>query len=170
MMMTGTEPVTEIDARYGDPEATAIAWQETVHQLNEAELFWLTTVRQDGRPHITPLLAVWHDGAMHFCTGAQEQKARNLEHNDNCALTTGVNAREGGTDVVVEGRAVRVRDEDRLRQLAELWFEKYGSDWKFDVRDEAFFAGGHAALVFEVAPVTAHAFGKEPYSQTRYRF
>jgi pyridoxine/pyridoxamine 5'-phosphate oxidase len=164
------EPVTELDARYGDPTATATPWAKTEHELHEAELFWLTTVRSDGRPHITPLLAVWDNGALHFCTGAQEQKAKNLEVNDRCALTTGVNAREGGTDVVVEGRAVRVRDEARLRQLAGRWFEKYGSDWIFEVRDEAFFAEGHAAEVFEVAPTTAYAFGKGPYSQTRYRF
>jgi general stress protein 26 len=169
-MTTKIEPVTELDARYGDPEATAITWAETAHQLDEAELFWLTTVREDGRPHVTPLLAVWHDGSMHFCTGENEQKAKNLAHNDHCALTTGTNAREGGMDLVVEGRAVPVRDEDRLRVLAARWFEKYGSDWIFDVRDGAFAAGGHAALVFEVAPTTAYAFGKHPYSQTRYRF
>ena len=36
-------------------------------------------VRRDGRPHVTPLPAMWLDGALHLCTGAHEEKARNLE-------------------------------------------------------------------------------------------
>jgi hypothetical protein len=71
---------------------------------------------------------------------------------------------------VVEGDAGRLFDEDRLRRLAERWQEKYGPDWVFTVRDGGFFAEGHAALVFSVTPTTAYAFGKAPYSQTRYRF
>ena len=60
-------------------------------RIERAELFWITTVRPDGRPHITPLVAVWHDGALHFCTGGEEQKALNLAANANVALTTGTN-------------------------------------------------------------------------------
>ena len=48
--------------------------------LENAELYWLTTVRNDGRPHVTPLIGVMQDGAVHSCTGLGEQKARNLEH------------------------------------------------------------------------------------------
>jgi pyridoxine/pyridoxamine 5'-phosphate oxidase len=165
-----TQPVTELDARYGEPGVTPIDWSQATSELDGAELFWISTVRDDGRPHVTPLLAVWQDGAMHFCTGAQEQKAQNLAQNAHCILTTGTNARHGGTDLVIEGDAVRVRDEDRLGRLAARWEEKYGAEWHFDVQDGAFVADGHAALVFEVAPTTAYAFGKDPYSQTRYRF
>ena len=53
---------------------------DVAHVLERAELYWLTTVRADGRPHVTPLIAVTADGAVHFCTGLREQKARNLEH------------------------------------------------------------------------------------------
>lgn len=35
-------------------------------------------MRADGRPHVTPLVAVWLDGAPHFSTGPAEQKAVNL--------------------------------------------------------------------------------------------
>src|SRR6188472_4014151 len=76
--MAADLPVTELDARYGDPQATPMSWPDAVAALDTAELFWLSTVRADGRPHVTPLLAVWHEGALHFCTGADEQKARNL--------------------------------------------------------------------------------------------
>ncbi|MEV4969965.1 pyridoxamine 5'-phosphate oxidase family protein [Streptomyces scopuliridis] len=164
------EPRTELDTRYGEPDAVATAWTRAEGLLAEAELFWLSTVRPEGRPHVTPLLAVWADGALYFCTGAAERKALNLAQNPEVVLTTGVNALHGGCDLVIEGTAVRVTDEPRLTALATLWEAKYGAEWHFDVQDGGF-AGGHGvALVFEVAPRTAFGFGKAPYSQTRWRF
>jgi hypothetical protein len=55
-------PVTALDERFSDPKAVATGWDETRRALDEAELFWITTVRPDGRPHVTPLVAVWLDG------------------------------------------------------------------------------------------------------------
>jgi general stress protein 26 len=165
-----TEPVTELDARYGEPDARPIPWAEVRAALGAAELFWVSTVRPDGRPHVTPLLAVWRDGALHFCTGADERKARNVASNPEVVLTTGTNARHGGTDLVVEGRAERVTDPGTLRALAGAWEDKYGADWHFDVLDGGFDGGNGLALVFRVEPTTAFGFGKGPYSQTRYRF
>ena len=49
--------------------------------LETAELFWISTVRTDGRPHVTPLPAVWLDDVLYFCTGPGEQKAVNLAAN-----------------------------------------------------------------------------------------
>lgn len=80
--------------------------------------YWLTTVRGDGRPHVTPLIGVLRDDAVHFCTGLQEQKARNLEHHPRVALATGSNTWAQGLDVVVEGTATRVTDRPTLQRLA----------------------------------------------------
>ena len=52
-------PVTTLDLRFSDPAATATGWEETCRVLEAAELFWLTTVRADGRPHVTPVVAAW---------------------------------------------------------------------------------------------------------------
>jgi Pyridoxamine 5'-phosphate oxidase len=79
--MTGMGPVAELDARSGDDGAEPTPWPAVVRVLEEAELFWISTVRAGGRPHVTPLPAVWQDGALHFCTGAGEQKAVNLARN-----------------------------------------------------------------------------------------
>lgn len=168
------EPVTDVDPRYGEDDVRALSWPEIRQQLSDAPLYWLSTVRPDGRPHVTPLIGVWSDGALVFCTGAEERKAKNLEHNRHCVLTTGTNALHSGIDVVLGGDAVRVEDEHRLHHLAEVYEEKYGAEWHFEVRDGGFrhsdADGGHPALVFAVAPVTVFGFGKDPYSQTRYRF
>jgi pyridoxine/pyridoxamine 5'-phosphate oxidase len=170
--MIGKEPSAELDPQFSSPDATATPWLDAVGYLEKAEVFWLSTVRPDGRPHVTTLLAVWLDTALYFCTGASERKAKNLAHNAHCILTTGSSALNEGLDLVVEGAAVRVSDAARLQRVADAYEAKYGSDWRFDVRDGAFEGNdGNVALVFEVAPTTAFGFGKgTTFSQTRWRF
>ena len=172
--MTLLEPVTELDSRYSAPGASATPWAEAVRQLERTETFWINTVRADGRPHATPLLAVWDAAALHFCTGAQEQKARNLAASSQCLLLTSGGAAEGLVDVVVEGTAERVTDHPRLAELAAGWWTKYGEPWRFEVVDGAFRGGGgngNIAHVFAVRPVTGYAYRQEdPFGMTRYRF
>jgi PPOX class probable F420-dependent enzyme len=165
-----SQPRAELDPRFSDPQSSPTPWDEVRTVLENAELFWVSTVRADGRPHVTPLPAVWHDGALHFCTGASEQKSVNLARDSRCALTTGINKWKVGLDVVVEGRAERVSDEAELRTLADLWSAKYHGDWRFDVRDGAFHHEAGEALVFRVPPRKVLAFAKGGFAQTRFRF
>jgi general stress protein 26 len=168
--MEPADPVIELDGRFSSPGVVATPWDEVRLALEEAELYWISTVRPDGRPHVTPLTAVWQDGALCFCTGAGEQKGVNLARNPQCALTTGNNRWKAGLDVVVEGSARRVTVEDRLTQLAEAWDSKYDGDWHFDVADGAFRGDGGEVLVFAVVPIKIVAFAKGDFAQTRYRF
>jgi nitroimidazol reductase NimA-like FMN-containing flavoprotein (pyridoxamine 5'-phosphate oxidase superfamily) len=169
-MATTTNPVTELDARYSSDGIAPPTWSEARDRLRGAELFWVTTVRSEGRPHVTPTLALWLDDALYFSTGPYEQKAKNLSGNPHCILMTGCNALREGMDLVVEGEATRVRDDATLHRIADAYVSKYGDDWRFDVRDGAFHHGPGEAWVFEVAPVTAYAFGKGEYSHSRWRF
>jgi general stress protein 26 len=166
------EPTTKFDSRFSDPNAEPTPWRDVVRALEEAELYWLTTVRADGRPHVTPLIGLMHDGAMHFCTGPREQKYRNLEHSASVALTTGNNTWAAGLDVVVEGRALRLSDEGVLQRLADAIEAKYGSVWHFDVAEAMFQAPGAVggAAVFRVEPSKIMAFAKDPHGQTSYLF
>ncbi|HZM84137.1 MAG TPA: pyridoxamine 5'-phosphate oxidase family protein [Candidatus Limnocylindrales bacterium] len=176
-----TQPKTRLDVRFSDPGAAATGWDQTRAALEAAELFWLTTVRADGRPHVTPLVAVWLDGAIHFCTGPKEQKAINLSGNPRVALTTGCGRWDGGLDIVVEGLAVRVFDEQTLERLARAWTSKWDGRWHFVARDGAFHhKGGEKAgekggekgeaWVYSVRPSKVLAFGKEPFSHTSHHF
>lgn len=168
---TINEPVTELDHRYSDSGAEAAGWAGTRRALEEAQLFWITTVRTDGRPHVTPLVAVWHEDALYFSTGAAEQKAVNLRGNPHVILMTGTPDWEGGLDVVVEGDAVPVTDDAVLEQLARAWTAKWDGRWQFQVRDGAFRQpGSGAALVFSVTPAKVLAFAKGGFSQTRHTF
>jgi nitroimidazol reductase NimA-like FMN-containing flavoprotein (pyridoxamine 5'-phosphate oxidase superfamily) len=165
-------PVTALDQRFSDKAAVATGWDETVRVLETAELFWICTVRADGRPHVTPLVAVWLDGAIHFSTGTDEQKEVNLRTSPHVTLTTGCNLWDRGLDVVVEGDAVRVTDEEMLGRLAEVWSRKWDGRWQWRVGDGCFHdPGGDAAiLVFSVRPAKVLAFAKGGFSHTSHRF
>ena len=161
----------KIDTRFSAPDAEATPWPDVVEALEKAELYWLTTVRADGRPHVTPLVGVVDDEVFHFCTGLEEQKGRNLEHNDRVAITTGNNTWAEGLDVVVEGRAVRINPDEELKRLASAWEDKYGTDWHWEVAEGMFrHADGSGAAVFRVEPAKVLAFAKDPHGQTTFRF
>ncbi len=160
-----TYPRAELHVPFSDPKATATPWARARGVLEKAGVFWLSTVRPDGRPHVTPLVAVWVDGSLYFCTGPDEVKAKNLARNARCILTTGCNAfrkglecRRGEVGVVTTTRA-------------GVWKRKYDDFWHFEVRDGAFHHEAGKALVFEVAPNKVFAYSRgRMYSATRYRF
>lgn len=161
-------PVAELHSQFSSPDATATSWEQARTQLEEAKIYWLSTVRPDGRPHVTPLFGVWLESAWYFCTGAGERKAKNLVHSPYCTITTGCNVIEG-LDVIMEGEALQVNDEAKLQRMANAYLAKYG--WQFTVQKGALYGEGGRAEAYEVTPVTAFGFGKgELFSQTRWRF
>jgi general stress protein 26 len=170
--MTERNPVTELGA-FSSEGAVPTEWAQGLVDLRSAELYWLTTVRPDGRPHVTPLIAIWFDGALYFCTGADERKAKNLSQNSQCILTTGRNTLDG-LDLVVEGEASEVGDTAELRAVADTYESKYGRH--FTSPDGTWFGlgdqiRGRDVLVYRVTPSTAFGFGKgTSFSQTRWRF
>lgn len=159
----------KLDQRFSEATA-ATSWESAAAALDAAGLYWLTTVRGDGRPHVTPLVGVWVDDTFVFCTGPSEQKARNLQAGAAVVVTTGTNAWNAGLDVVVEGTAARVTGRQRLTALADAYRAKYGDDWDFACDDEVFDPEGEAAIVYQVAPAKVLAFAKAPHGQTGFRF
>ena len=166
------QPVSELDQRFSDAAASATPWVEVRQALESAETSWVTTVRSDGRPHVTPLVTVWLDDALYFCTGPTEQKAVNLRANQNVVLTTGCNTWDKGLDVVVEGIAERVTDQEKLARLVQAWRTKWDGRWHFEVGDGVFQHEGGAGdvLVFEVVPAKILSFAKETFAATRHTF
>ena len=169
--MTLNAPVADLDSRFSSPGAAATSWTQAEAEMANAGVFWLSTVRPEGRPHVAPLIAIWLDHALYFCTGETERKARNLTANAQVTITTGCNTFSEGLDLVVEGHAVLVNDEARLHRLAEAFVAKYGEYWRLPGRE--------GVLTFEVTPTTAFGFGRGSadgpppqggFSQTRWRF
>jgi nitroimidazol reductase NimA-like FMN-containing flavoprotein (pyridoxamine 5'-phosphate oxidase superfamily) len=167
------EPVATLSPGFSSDGAAPTAWAQARSDLEEAEVYWLSTVRPDGRPHVTPLLGIWLDGALYFCTGSTERKAKNLGQNPQCILTTGSNTLEG-LDLVVEGEAAKVSDLTELRAVADTYESKYGV--RLTAPEETWFGLGDAirndeVLVYKVAPSAAYGFAKgATFSQTRWAF
>jgi hypothetical protein len=171
-------PIDEVGAEihgFSEPGATPTPWSAGRELVLAADTFWLSTVRRDGRPHVTPLIAVWHDDALWFATGPEERKAHNLAANPACVLTTGrSDLAPGGFDVVLEGTAEQVHDDAQLAPIAAAFAAKYGTHiWNWEVRDGAFtdVEYGGRVLVFRLRPVRGLGFRKgDHFSQTTWCF
>ena len=168
-----TVPQTSVSPTFSSPGAGPIPWEATEWSLRRIQKFQLCTVRRDGRPHVTPLLAIWTLGAMWFITGENEQKAKNLSANPHCALTTGT-ATLTGNDYVIEGTASLVSDQATREAVATAFEQAYG--WQLTREDGTWHQLGNAvrtgnAQLYRVQPDRAFAFstGSES-SQTRYRW
>lgn len=160
----------ELDPRYSDPAARPGSWNETRRMLAGAELYWIATVRSGPAPHVTPVAGAWHDGALWFVSLPRERKVLNLVDNPRCSLLTGTNRISGGTDIVLEGRAVRAVAEERLVEAAEVFRHKYGPKWDYAVDGDTLSGSVGRAWAFSVAPEKVFAFSRNPLAQTRWRF
>ena len=140
-----------------DDARPATSWDEALRHFESARTFWLATVREDGSPHLMPLLAVCVEGEMYFCAGTGTRKSRNLARDPRCMLSSATE----GLDLVVEGRAIPVADAAVLDRTARAYKEKYG--WDAEPRDGAF--QGEGAPTAGPPPLTlyrleaARAFG-----------
>ena len=169
--MAEREPATELHQQFSSEGATATPWPLARGQLAKAEGYWLSTVRADGRPHVTPMVAVWMDGALYFSTGGTERKAHNLAQNEHCVITTGCNRLAEGLDLVVEGDAVVVSAKDRLQRVADSFAAKYDPPFNFKATDFSAFGDGGDVLVYEVSPTRVFGYGRGThYSATRWHF
>src|SRR4051795_9565908 len=78
---------------------------------------WLSTVNEDGSPHVTAVGALWMDGTFWFQTGAATRKRRNLTRDPRCSIAVSV----PDADVVIEGDAARVTEPGALARIAKAW-------------------------------------------------
>jgi general stress protein 26 len=172
------DPITTIDLLHsGTSDNVATPWAETRRVLETAEVFWLSTVRADGRPHVTPVSSLWLDGTLYFSTGGIAQKTKHLRENPHVALTTGCNRLATGFDVVVEGDAVPFTDVAVLERLNQMWRTLWGEGWPIEFRNGVFYEtspqerAGEPLLVFAVTPTKIFAYTRgDQWSQTRYQF
>jgi nitroimidazol reductase NimA-like FMN-containing flavoprotein (pyridoxamine 5'-phosphate oxidase superfamily) len=164
------EPTTEgIDRRYSDDAAEAVPWTCAAARLAESEVAWVVTVRPDGRPHATPMVPVADDGKVYFHTGRTEVKYANIQANPHVLVLAGDTSWDRGLDVAVEGTAVPVTDDARLRRLAELYRDRWDGRWELDIQNGA--VADSEVEMFEVTPGKAYGHAKgDPFGQTTYHF
>jgi PPOX class probable F420-dependent enzyme len=134
---------------------------------------WLATIDADGRPHVTGIGALWHDGVFWFETGERSRKGRNLARDPRCTLSLATHE----FDLVVEGTAEKVTDPTTVADLAGRWADE---GWPARVDDSgtaitaeysAPSAGPPPWHVYRLVPTGATALQTvEPGGATRWTF
>ena len=132
---------------------------------------WLATVNPDGSPHVTAVGALWVDAGYYFTSGPGTRKSQNLAADPRCVITMATH----DFDLVVEGEASRVTDEEELDRIAGAY---RSGGWEPTVRDGAFYAeysapsaGPPPWSVYRVATTAIFALGTtEPWGATRWEF
>jgi hypothetical protein len=134
---------------------------------------WLSTLNEDGSPHVTAVGALWVDGTFWFQTGAGTRKARNLARDPRCSIAVSIR----DADVVVEGAAVRVTEPGALTRVAKAWAD---NGWPAEVDENgsgitapfnAPSQGPPPWNVFRIEPRSATVVSStEPGGLTRFRF
>jgi len=95
-----------------------------VERLRTELIVWLSTVRADGTPNLSPVWFLWEDPTILIFSQPKKQKVNNIRRNPNVML--GLETLNYGDDVVmVEGRAELVDDPDVSMALPG-YIEKYG--------------------------------------------
>lgn len=151
------------------PWSRALAALETGNQRNETS--FLATTRPDGRPHLAGVGAVWDNGKVYFVSGDGTRKSKNVAENPACSMAISL----PGIDLVIEGEAQRVTDDETLHRLAKRYAE---GGWPARVEDGAFTydysapsAGPPPWNLYAIAPVTIYGvLAAEPGGATRWRF
>jgi general stress protein 26 len=157
---------------YGlDPIPWSLALEALESTEPQTQSSFIATTLPDGRPHLAGVGVVWDDGTLYFVSGAGTRKSRNLAQNANVAISRALK----GIDVVVEGVAERVTDEETLQRIAKRYADQ---GWPAVVKDGAFThdysapsAGPPPWDLYAVKPITV--FGvltSEPGGATRWRF
>lgn len=160
-----------------------VNWESVVEKMDagsspapdahNARTTWLTTVNADGSPHMTPVGALWLDGAFWFQTGSGTRKARNVGRDPRCSIAVSIR----DADVVVEGEAARVTDSATVARLATAWANQ-GWPAEPDESGSGITAPFNAPSqgpppwgVYRVTPRSAIvALGSEPGGLTRFKF
>ena len=151
------------------PWSVALEALESGEQRNETS--FLATLRPDGPPHVAGVGAVWDHGKVYFVSGAGTRKSRNVAQNPACTIAMSLT----GIDLVFEGMAERVTDDETLHRLANRYAE---GGWPARVENGAFTydysapsAGPPPWDLYAVTPTTVFGvLAADPGGATRWRF
>jgi hypothetical protein len=147
--------------RRDDPGTTS--WNVVRERLANPEhqrTSWLATVRPDGQPHLMPIIAIWIDGAFYVVAGEGTRKGRNLAADDRCVIAT-TSTTLPSLDIVAEGRAVPLTDDDEVRRIAARLGE---NGWPLEAHGDkvdgphAPTAGPPPYTIYRMAPSKAFGF------------
>lgn len=110
-----------------------LPWSWAEQQLSASRNFWLATRWPDGRPHVMPVWAIWHESTLLFSSSKGSRKARDLALDPRCVLTT----EDANNPVVVEGVAELLTERADLEEFLSVMNAKYSTNYDFEMVDPA---------------------------------
>jgi hypothetical protein len=149
---------------YGIPDHLdgTLPWSWAERRLTDSAVYWVASVRPDGRPHVTPIWGVWVDDAFWMEGGARTRRFKNLRLN----RATVVTIERGDEALILEGDADLVTDlgdglSDRLlgayrKYLPSHGYEAEVSNWRHGI--------------WRVAPRKVLGWSRFPVDCTRWTF
>jgi hypothetical protein len=160
-----------------------VDWAEIVEKLDagstpapeahNARTTWLSTVNEDGSPHVTAVGALWLDGSFWFQTGSGTRKGRNVARDQRCSIAVSIR----DADIVAEGEAARETDPVTLKRLAKAWADQ---GWPAELDETGcgitapYNAPSQGLPPWNVYRIKPHSvtvvLGTEPGGLTRFKF
>lgn len=139
-----------------------LPWSWALERLRESHNFWLATVWPDGRPHLSPVWAVWDEGGLWFSAGPRSRKIRNIRA--GCPVS--VSTEDPENPVVVEGIPELVTEHERLVRFVAVVNAKYRTEYPVE------FFTPDQAVVATVRPERAFGLRASDFdgSPTRWTF
>jgi general stress protein 26 len=98
-----------------------ISWSWVDEQITKSRNYWICTTYPDGRPHVTPVWAVWIEGVLYFSCDGESRKARNIARNPQIA----VHLESGDEVVILEGVAEKFTDKALIKHFSDVYVAKY---------------------------------------------
>lgn len=150
---------------YGIPRTLkgTLKWSWARERLEAAAVYWVASVRPNGRPHVTPIWGAWVDESFWMEGGERTRRFQNLKHNPAVVVSI-----ERGDDVViVEGDAERAFElHGALTRRLVAGYSKYRATHDYEA-DPANWAGGG---IWRVRPTKVFAWSEFPRDATRWTF
>ena len=156
----------DLPAVYGVPKGHKglLPWSWARERLAQATIYWVMTVRKDGRPHAVPTWGAWVADRFYFEGGPDTRRGRNIAANP----AVGVHLERGEDVVIIEGTAEEITRPDPT--LAATLVEVFGAKYepKYNYRPDP--AGWDKGGLYLVRPQVVLAWGEFPKTVTRWRF
>jgi hypothetical protein len=133
--MPGREPSSSplpLPPAYGKA-TTPMAWSEADGLLAESRVYWIASVRPDGRPHVVPSDGIWLGNALYFGGSPETVHMRNVRATGHAVAHVGDGL---AAAVMVEGSVIdETPTPDLAERLAEENNTKY-ADYGMTMRPE----------------------------------
>jgi hypothetical protein len=142
-------------------EQRLLPWEHFERRMTESINYWIATTRPGGRPHVSPIWGIWHDGCFWFDGSPETRRGKNIAQNPNIC----VNLEDGMAAVIMEGVVTDLNapDLELCRTLSRIYKAKY-TEHGYSPEPETWESG-----IYVTEPHTALAWTEFGVDMTRWK-